>query len=94
MFGSKQMAKHGYKQKQQMKYLHLALIGAVIGGRIGWVLENFHEYYLYAWYIFRLTDGGLEVITALLRCRRCTVYGTAVRIICHSSVRWIRFHRS
>ena len=66
MFGSKEFTKHGYKQKVADEVFTLALIGAVIGGRIGWVLENFHEYYLYAWYIFRLTDGGLEVITALL----------------------------
>ncbi|NLH63416.1 MAG: HAD-IA family hydrolase [Erysipelotrichaceae bacterium] len=64
--GSKAMTKHGYKQKVSDEIFTLALVGAIIGGRIGWVIENFHEYYLYAWYILRLTDGGLEVITALL----------------------------
>ena len=63
---SKQMAKHGYKQKTCDEIFTLGLIGTILGGRIGWVLENFHEYYLYAWYIFRLTDGGMEIITALL----------------------------
>lgn len=63
---SKQMTKHGYKQKIADEIFTLGLIGAVIGGRAGWVLENFHEYYIYAWGILRLTDGGMEVITALL----------------------------
>ena len=63
---SKQMAVHGYKQKTSDEIFTLGLIGSVLGGRIGWVLENFHEYYLYGWYVFRLSDGGLEVITALL----------------------------
>lgn len=66
MVGSKALIKHGYKQKVADEVFALALIGAIVGGRIGWVFENFHEYYLYAWYILRLTDTGFEVITALL----------------------------
>ena len=63
---SREMTKHGYRQKQCDEIYTFGLVGAVLGGRIGWVLENFHEYYLYAWYVFRLNDGGMEIITALL----------------------------
>lgn len=60
------LAKHGYDQRTTDFIFVIAIIGSLLGGRIGYVLENFHEYYLYAWYIFSIMDGGFEPITAYL----------------------------
>jgi phosphatidylglycerol:prolipoprotein diacylglycerol transferase len=65
-FLHKHMRANGYGLNTIDDIFVLALIGGIIGGRIGWILENWKTYTLYAWYMFAIADGGFEVITVLL----------------------------
>ncbi|MDD6257733.1 MAG: HAD-IA family hydrolase [Erysipelotrichaceae bacterium] len=66
LFSSRIMKSHGYGQATTDDLLIIMIVCTLIGGRIGWVLENLHEYMLYVPGVFRITDGGSEVITAVL----------------------------
>ena len=66
LYISKMMQEHGYNQHVSDQIFGLALLGGIVGGRIGWVLTNLKEYSLYGWYAFYITDGGFEEVTALL----------------------------
>lgn len=66
LYHSSVMKSHGYKQAVSDDLLILTIIGAVIGGRFFWVLENLKNYSMYAWYVFAIRDGGIDVLGSIL----------------------------
>lgn len=65
LYLSQVMKLHGYKQAVSDDLLVLILISAIIGGRFFWVLENFKNYSMYAWYVFAIGDGGIDILGSL-----------------------------
>ena len=57
LYLSRVMKLHGYKQAVSDDLLIIALLAGILGGRVFWVLENFKNYSMYAWYIFAIGDG-------------------------------------
>lgn len=66
LYHSSVMKSHGYKQATSDDLFIIALFGALVGGRIFWVLENFKNYSMYAWYVFAIVDGGIDVLGSIL----------------------------
>lgn len=66
LYHSAVMKSHGYKQAVADDLFVIALIGSILGGRVFWVLENFKNYSMYAWYVFAIGDGGIDILGSLL----------------------------
>lgn len=66
LYHSSVMKSHGYKQATSDDLFIITLFGALVGGRVFWVLENFKNYSMYAWYVFALTDGGIDILGSIL----------------------------
>lgn len=66
LYLSQAMKLHGYKQIVSDDLLLLIIISGVICGRTFWVLENLKNYAMYAWYVFALGDGGIDILGTLL----------------------------
>ena len=65
LYLSQAMKAHGYKQAVSDDLLVLILVSGIVGGRIFWVLENMKNYSLYAWYVFAIGDGGIDILGSL-----------------------------
>ncbi len=66
LYLSQAMKLHGYKQTVSDDLLILILISSILGGRLFWVLENLKNYSMYAWYVFAIGDGGIDIVGSLL----------------------------
>ncbi len=65
LYLSQAMKLHGYKQSVSDDILILMIVGGVVCGRLFWVLENLKNYSMYAWYVFAIGDGGIDIIGSL-----------------------------
>lgn len=63
---SKVLHSHGYRLSVCEDLLCIFSVCLLIGGRIGWVIENMRSYRIYWWSVFSLMDGGTEIITGFL----------------------------
>lgn len=66
LYLSRVMKLHGYKQAVSDDLLIITLLAGILGGRVFWVLENLKNYSMYAWYIFAIGDGGIDILGSLL----------------------------
>lgn len=66
LFLSETMKKHGYKQAKADDIFVLVLIATILGGRVAWIFENLKNYSMYAWYVFALWDGGIDILGSFI----------------------------
>lgn len=66
LYLSSTMKKHGYKQSQADDIFILVLLATILGGRVAWVFENLKNYSMYAWYIFAIWDGGIDILGSFI----------------------------
>lgn len=86
LYLSQAMKLHGYKQIVSDDILIIAIICGVVFGRIFWVLENLKNYSMYAWYVFALGDGGIDILGVLL--------GVSVGIFLYGKKHHLSFRRT
>ncbi len=79
LYMSRTMKSHGYRQAVSDDLLILIAIGMILGGRIGWVIENWRNYRLYVWYVFALSDGGIETLTGMFGVFICVYIYTRLK---------------
>lgn len=66
LFLSRSMKEHGYKQTQADDIFILVILATILGGRVAWVFENLKNYSMYAWYIFAIWDGGIDILGSFI----------------------------
>jgi phosphoglycolate phosphatase-like HAD superfamily hydrolase/prolipoprotein diacylglyceryltransferase len=83
---SRKMKDHGYQQRTADDLFLVAIVFGVFAGRVGWILENFKNYSMYAWYMLSIFDGGTEVLTA--------IFGMAIGVFLYTKKNHMSFRRT